>query len=218
MKKSHSLPRKLPSNDPILTAAMSHRGAAKQPDHYEDTDSPSLQAGRQPNSSMQLFLPDMPQIVNREESTHHTNSSSHEQPWMASHHQDYSRLHDEQYNSQRKNHNQAHDGPRREELKFGSDSRLSESSRSSNASQDDDDDDIGSLLDLADELGDEGEELGDVTHEEPQFTVSNSLIYLLATVDSRLLVYLSRVYSHNTLVLYCTFSTCTYVCTQSSTC
>ena len=45
----------------------------------------------------------------------------------------------------------------REGLKSGSSSRLSKSSRSSNFSQDDDMD--GSLLDLADELGDEKEEL-----------------------------------------------------------
>ncbi len=167
MKKSHSLPRKLPSNDPILTAALAHRGAAKQYD--EGTDSPDLQTERQQNSSMQLILPDMPQIANHDDYSNSRMANSHEQHPTVSNHCDNSRSLDQQRSGPSYDTSRSHDEYGRPELKSSSSSRLSKSSRSSNLSQDDDDMD-GSLLDLADELGDEEGELG--TQQSPTTSVS----------------------------------------------
>ncbi len=167
LKKSRSLPRNLPSNDPVLTAAMAHRGAKKQPDVYNETDSPNLRAERQTNSNMQLFLPDMPRIINSNEPSPRFDNrkvKGHEQFRTTSYtHDQQSGKHHREY----PNTNRYHDGHARgEEMESGSNSQISRSSRSSNLSQDDDDDMDGSLLDLADELGDEEEEFGGFPNKE----------------------------------------------------
>ena len=172
VKRSKSLPQKLPSDDPVLVAAMAHRGNGQPRDPpHEVTDSPNLANG----TSMHLMLPDMPNIVNRDRySPTHENvvlkrgqDVSHMQA-RTDHHGDMQDHHgDVSYRSHDPQHVQ-HDVSSRNEqgvqgLKSGS--RLSQSSQnSSNLSQDDDMD--GSLLDLADELGDE--ETGELTPVEKQ--------------------------------------------------
>ena len=172
LKKSRSLPRKLPSDDPVLTAAMSHRGSTKQPDRYDDTDTPDLRNEPQTVDNMQLFLPDMPHILNQDDVTSvpHRLATSHEHAQgVPNHRGDRSHVlqHDglgRDHHNNGRSHDPQQDGhSRREGLKSGSSSRLSKSSRSSNLSQDDDMN--GSLLDLADELGDEKEELVSVAPE-----------------------------------------------------
>lgn len=206
VKKSKSLPRKLPSDDPVLTAAMLHRNQGggnfnepsepSTPATPEDLSATPYTLNEEPVSpsanSMQIILPDMPRIVEDDRNTgqqlhrqsdykqgsprrgRSTTSSSpdyfsqHNKSSRSEHHSNEDRFTGRKSYGQdgSPSHHQRNVHSSRGELKSGSSSRLSKSSRST-TNQDDlsqDDDMDGSLLDLADELG-EGESSTSSKHE-----------------------------------------------------
>ena len=205
VKKSKSLPRKLPSDDPVLIAAMLHRNQGEN--NFNELSEPSTpttpgdltttsyalnkELVSPSANSMQIILPDIPRIVDDggdvftgqelykktdfKQASPRRGRSTTSPDYYSQHNrsgQSGNRSHDQRKAYGQDNspsHHQRNVPSRNEgrgEFKSGSSSRLSKSSHSTtnrdDLSQDDDMD--GSLLDLADELG-EGESSTSSKHE-----------------------------------------------------